>query len=290
MDGILNIYKPVGITSFDVVKKVMKICGTKKVGHTGTLDPLAAGVLPICIGRATKIVDYIMSETKIYEAQLKLGVKTDTYDREGKIIHDEENVNLSEKDIIKVFSSFIGEIDQEPPMFSALKVNGKRLYELARQGITVEREKRKVNIFKLEIIDIVLPFVNFRVTCSKGTYIRSLCYDIGEKLGVGGTMWSLTRVQTGSFKIANSINLENIDRDNVQHHIISIEESLSKYDKISFSSKHERLLLNGVKINNEYLISHIELNKIYRVYLDETNFVGLGIRDDFGFKIIKLLV
>ena len=289
MDGILNIYKPVGITSFDVVRTIMKICGTKRVGHTGTLDPLASGVLPICIGRATKIVDYIMSESKVYEAELKLGIKTDTYDREGTITHEAE-VKLSHSDILHAFDSFVGELDQEPPMYSALKVNGKRLYELAKKGIVIEREKRKITIYSLDVLEISLPLVTFKVTCSKGTYIRSLCYDIGENLGVGGAMWNLERIQTGNFNLKDSVSLDSINKENVSQFIIPIEEGLSKYDKISFSSKYEKLLLNGVKINNEYLIKNIEFNKLYRVYLDEKIFVGLGIRDDVGFKIAKLLV
>lgn len=289
MDGILNIYKPSGISSFDAVRTVMKVCGTKKVGHTGTLDPLASGVLPICIGRATKIVDYIMSEAKIYEAQLMLGIETDTYDREGTVTC-ESDIKLTDSQVLAVVNSFTGELDQEPPMYSALKVNGKRLYELARQGINIEREKRRITIYSLDILDISLPLVTFRVRCSKGTYIRSLCHDIGEKLGVGGTMWSLKRIQTGSFKLENSISLDCINNDNVSQFIIPIEEGLNEYDKISLSSKYEKLLLNGVKINNEYLIRGIEFNKLYRVYLDEKKFIGLGIRDDVGFKITKLLV
>jgi tRNA pseudouridine55 synthase len=289
MDGVININKPVGITSFDVVRSVMKICGTKKVGHTGTLDPLASGVLPICIGRATKIVDYIMEETKVYQAELMLGIKTDTYDREGKIL-SQKTVVVSEEAILQVVNSFLGEIYQEPPMFSALKVNGKRLYELARQGITIDRNMRKVNIYNLEILAISLPVVTFRVTCSKGTYIRSLCNDIGEKLGLGGTMWSLNRVQTGVFSLDNAVDLSSINKDNIAQYIIPIEDALEKYDKLSFNSKVEKLLLNGVKINNEYLLKGIDQNKIYRVYLNEEKFIGLGIRDDIGFKIINLLV
>jgi tRNA pseudouridine55 synthase len=289
MDGVININKPVGITSFDVVRSVMKICGTKKVGHTGTLDPLASGVLPICIGRATKIVDYIMEETKVYQAELMLGIKTDTYDREGKIL-SQKSVVVSEEAIFQAFNSFLGEILQEPPMFSALKVNGKRLYELARQGITIDRNMRKVNIYNLEILAISLPVVTFRVTCSKGTYIRSLCNDIGEKLGLGGTMWSLNRVQTGVFSLDNAVDLSSINKDNIAQYIIPIEDALEKYDKLSFNSKVEKLLLNGVKINNEYLLKGIDQNKIYRVYLNEEKFIGLGIRDDIGFKIINLLV
>jgi tRNA pseudouridine55 synthase len=289
MDGIINIYKPLGITSFDAVKKVMKVCKTKKVGHTGTLDPLASGVLPICIGRATKIVDYIMSENKVYKAQLMLGVKTETYDKEGTIL-DKCDVNISHEEIISTINTFIGETLQEPPMFSALKVDGKRLYELARKGIVIERDKRPINIYTIDILDINLPLVTFQVTCSKGTYIRSLCNDIGNKLGVGGTMWGLERIQTGAFNIANSVFLDDINTENIKSFLIPLDEALKDYEKLILSCKHENLLLNGVKINNPYIINHIESNKLYRVYMDNSKFVGLGLRDEFGFKIIKLLV
>lgn len=289
MDGIINIYKPLGITSFDVVKKVMKICRTKKVGHTGTLDPLASGVLPICIGRATKIVDFIMSESKVYKAQLMLGIKTDTYDREGTILN-KCDVSLSQDELVSVINTFVGEILQEPPMYSALKVNGKRLYELARKGIVIERDKRPINIYSIDILDIQLPLVTFQVSCSKGTYIRSLCNDIGSKLGVGGTMWDLERIQTGAFNKANSVLLEDITSENIESLLIPIDEALKDYDKLTFSCKHENLLLNGVKINNPYLINNIESNKLYRVYMDNSKFVGLGLRDEYGFKVVKLLV
>jgi len=289
MDGIINIYKPLGITSFDVVKKVMKLANTKKVGHTGTLDPLASGVLPICIGRATKIVDYIMSENKVYVAELMLGVKTDTYDREG-IILKKSDVNLSREGIINAINTFVGETMQEPPMYSAIKINGKRLYELARKGVVIERAKRPITIYEINILDINLPLVTFKVTCSKGTYIRSLCNDIGDKLGVGGTMWNLERIQTGAFNKVNSHTLDELSTENIESLLIFIDEALGAYDKLIFSCKYENLLLNGVKINNPYIIGQIDFNKLYRVYLDDLKFIGLGIRDEFGFKIVKLLV
>lgn len=289
MNGVINIYKPVGITSFDAVKKVMNLCGTKKVGHTGTLDPLASGVLPICIGRGTKLVDFIMSGTKVYRAELRLGVQTDTYDREGKVI-EERKVDLTEDEVRRAFKLFIGEIEQEPPMYSAIKVNGKKLYELAREGIVIERTKRKVTIFNIDIINIDLPLITFDVKCSKGTYIRSLCHDIGMVLGTGGTMWNLERSETGIFTLENSVHLDDLTRSNISEYVISLEDALSSYDKLSFSSKYEKLLLNGVKINNLFLLQNIELEKLYRVYLDETKFIGIGIRDDAGFKITKLLI
>ncbi|MCM8710630.1 tRNA pseudouridine(55) synthase TruB [Clostridium sp. SYSU_GA19001] len=289
MNGVINVYKPTNVTSFEVVRKIMKICNTKKVGHTGTLDPLASGVLPICVGRGTKIVDFIMSDQKVYNAQLKLGVETDTYDREGMII-SEKDVNIDEKTILDVFNSFIGDIEQEPPMYSALKINGKRLYELARQGLVVERAKRKVSIYDINITRISLPYIDFNVTCSKGTYIRSLCYDIGKILNVGGTMWNLERLQSGIFKAEDSILLDKINNNNVQDYVISIEDALKNYDKLCISSRYERLLLNGVKLNNEYVLNKIEFDKLYRVYIDGIKFIGLGMRDDKGFKITKLLV
>lgn len=289
MDGVLNIYKPSDITSFDVVRKVMKICNTKKVGHTGTLDPLATGVLPVCIGRATKIVDYIMSDIKVYKAQLMLGMETDTYDREGTILN-ENKVTLTQDEVTECFKHFIGEIEQEPPMYSALKVNGKRLYELARQGIVIDREKRKISIYDLTIIDISLPLVTFSVTCSKGTYIRSLCSDIGKELGVGGTMWALERVQSGIFKKEDSIDLSLLDKENAEKYVIPLEHALRNYEQVSFDSKFEKLLLNGVKLNNIHIINHVEKNKLLRVYVDNSKFLGLGFRDDSGFKIVKLLI
>lgn len=289
MDGVINIYKPAGITSFDAVRKIMNVCNTRKVGHTGTLDPLASGVLPICIGRATKIVDYIMSETKVYKVELKLGIETDTYDREGKVLY-EKNLNVSKEDIISTLKSFIGKLQQEPPMYSALKVNGKKLYELARKGIVVERKKREITIYDLQIDKISLPFVHFTVKCSKGTYIRSLCHDVGEALEVGGTMWNLERTETGIFKNEKSIFLNDINKNNVKDYIIPIEDALENYHKVYFSSKYDKLLLNGVKLKNEFLLEDIEYNKIYRVYLECNKFIGLGIRDDNVFKIIKLLV
>ncbi|ERI92916.1 tRNA pseudouridine synthase B [Clostridiales bacterium oral taxon 876 str. F0540] len=289
MDGVLNIYKPSGISSFDVVRKIMKVCNTKKVGHTGTLDPLASGVLPVCVGKATKIVDYLMSETKTYIAQLRLGITTDTYDREGNII-SESIVDVTSQEIVDTFKKFVGEISQEPPMYSALKVNGKRLYELARQGIVIERNKRNINIYSIDIIDISLPIITFSVACSKGTYIRSLCHDIGNALGTGGVMWSLERTQTGFFKKKDSIDFESLNENIILSNMLSIESALNIFDKVSFNAKYENLLLNGVKIENPYIIGFVPEDEILRIYIDNNRFIGLGRRDKEGFKIIKLLV
>ncbi|MDW8801018.1 tRNA pseudouridine(55) synthase TruB [Clostridium sp. A1-XYC3] len=289
MDGILNINKPTGMSSFDVVRKVKNIAKTKKVGHTGTLDPEASGVLPICIGRATKLVDYIMNDYKIYKVELKLGITTDTYDREGQILKTKE-VNLPIEEVEDCIKSFQGEIDQIPPMYSALKVNGERLYSLARKGIEIERKPRKISIYDIEILEMNLPNINFLVKCSKGTYIRSLCYDIGEKLNCGGTMWNLQRVQTGDFSISDSVELEELSNDNIQGYLISMDKALESYPKIIVDERYEKLIFNGVTIKDPNMLDKIEKDKLYRVYIEENEFIGIGKKSDFGFKMEKLLV
>lgn len=288
MNGVINVYKPSGITSFDVVRTIKRLSKTKKVGHTGTLDPMASGVLPVCINNATKIVDYIMQNHKVYKATLKLGVTTDTYDREGKILSESELNNISDKDIEEVIKGFVGDIEQMPPMYSALKVNGKRLYELARKGIEIERQKRKITIYDINIENIDTPYVEFTVKCSKGTYIRSLCYDIGDVLKVGGAMWDLERVETGTFSIENSIALEDLNEENIENFIIPIDEALT-YKSMVFSNKFEKLLLNGVTIQNPFIIKDIEENILYKVYIED-RFIGIGKKTEKGFKVEKLLI
>lgn len=288
MDGVINVYKKKGITSFDVVKKVRKLSGIKKVGHTGTLDPEASGVLPVCLGHGTKIVDYIMNGRKIYLAELKLGVITDTYDIEGSILKQSE-VNLSEKDIRNAVLSFVGEIQQIPPMYSALKINGKKLYELAREGIEIPRESRDITIYNIEIINIDVPFVKFKVECSKGTYIRSLCFDIGEKLKCGGTMWSLERLQTGTFNINESIHIDELTNENIKDYVMPIDEALQNFEQLNLDTRYEKLLLNGVNIRNPKLLENIPSNKTYRVYIND-KFIGLGIKTTSYFKMLKLLI
>ena len=190
MDGIINVYKEAGFTSHDVVAKLRGICRQKKIGHTGTLDPQATGVLPVCLGSATRACEMLTDRTKEYVAELLLGQITDTQDTTGTVLEERE-VAVDEAQVREVIESFVGGYDQIPPMYSALKVNGKKLYELARAGKEVERQARHVDLPSIEILEIRLPVVKFRVECSKGTYIRSLCADIGGKLGCGGTMQSL---------------------------------------------------------------------------------------------------
>ena len=291
MNGVLNIFKPKGMSSFDAVRVVKKVAGTGKVGHTGTLDPEATGVLPICIGRATKIIDYIMDSEKVYEVTLKLGIRTTTYDLEGEVLEERDPSHLTEEEILNSINSFKGEYSQIPPMYSALKQNGVRLYELARKGIEVERKGRLVNIYNLEDIKINNPYISMKVTCSKGTYIRSLCYDIGEKLGVFATMTQLNRAKTSVFSKEKSININELTKENINDYILSMEEALEKYDKIIVNKKYAKLLVNGVRVaDGRFTKDKVINNKLYRVYDDENNFIGLGERNDAGFKIEKLLI
>lgn len=291
MNGILNVFKNKGMSSFDVVRKIKFLANEKKVGHTGTLDPEATGVLPVCLGKATKTIDYIMNSNKVYEVKFLLGVKTTTYDLEGEEIERKDTSHLTEDEVYRIALSFVGEYDQIPPMYSALKKNGVRLYDLARQGIEIERDARRINIIDICNLKIELPYVCFKVTCSKGTYIRSLCYDIGEKLNVGATMVELNRCETSVFKEENSVNIEDLTKENIQDYIISIEEALSFYPKLTVKNSFTKLLINGVKVFDKRLTSETkEKGILYRVYDDNGTFIGLGKQDDEGFKIEKLLL
>ena len=292
MNGVINIYKNTGMTSFDVVAMVRRVAKMKKVGHTGTLDPAASGVLPVCLGKATKIIDYIMENKKVYRVNLKLGMVTDTYDLEGEVLREEDASHITKDEILNCINSFLGTIDQVPPMYSALKQNGVRLYELARQGIEVHREARKITIYSIENIKIESnDNIQMDVCCSKGTYIRSLCNDIGEKLNVGATMTALERIQNGTFTKEEAINIEDLTEELLEKHIISIEKALDSFEKITVNEKFGKLLRNGVKVfDNRMYSEEVEFNKLYRVYEDNGVFLGLGKRDEKGFKLEKLLI
>lgn len=291
MNGILNVYKNRGMSSFDVVRKIKFLAHEKKVGHTGTLDPEATGVLPVALGKATKIIDYIMNSSKAYEVKLILGKKTTTYDLEGEVVSEKDVSHIKEEEAMDVVLSFIGEIDQIPPMYSALKKNGVRLYDLARQGIEVEREARRITIHDITDIKIELPYISMTVCCSKGTYIRSLCYDIGEKLNVGATMTMLNRSATSVFKQEDSVNIEDLTEENIENHLITIEEALRDFPKLTVESSFTKLLVNGVNVFDKRLTNEKRTQGVlYRVYDNEGLFIGLGKQEDRGFKIEKLLL
>lgn len=266
VNGILNVYKPQNISSNSVVIKVKKILGIKKVGHTGTLDPLACGVLPVCIGSATKISEYLLNKDKVYKVKLKFGVLTDTFDCEGKVIREDKNFRSNESEIIKVLQNFVGEYDQVPPNYSALKINGQRAYDLARKGIEFSLEARMVKIHYINEIKINGNECSFTVKCSKGTYIRSLCRDIGERLNTCATMTFLERVESGIFKKESSIMLDDLTIEQIKDNIIAIDKVIPIPKLEIHEEEFFKLLINGVCIKNpryinnidegEYLISH----------------------------------
>lgn len=287
--GIINVYKEAGYTSFDVVAKLRGILHVKKIGHTGTLDPDATGVLPICIGKATKVCDLLTDKDKSYTTTLLIGKSTDTYDISGTVTNESE-VNVTENEVINAINSFLGEIEQIPPMYSAIKVNGKKLYELARQGKVIDRQARKVTIYNIEVIDISLPRIIMRIDCSKGTYIRSLCNDIGEKLGCFGCMESLVRNKVGDFDIENAIKIEEIEKiyneNNIDKVLLPVDYVFSSYPKGVILDDSKKYALNGAKlgmsnlvdgrINYELHEENVKNNNNYlRLYLENGKFVGL---------------
>ena len=271
MDGIIIINKEKEYTSHDVVAKVKKILNEKKVGHTGTLDPNATGVLPILLGKGTKLSKYLINHNKIYEATLKLGEKTDTADIEGKIIEEKDvkKENLSQENVTKVLKEFIGKSKQVPPMYSAIKVNGKKLYEYARKGQTIEIKPREIEIYGIELLNINNNEISFKVHCSKGTYIRTLCENIAEKLETVGYMKELKRIEVGEFNIKNAITLKELESKK-EKALISIEEFLKDKQLINLNSKKVKLFLNGV--NLEYKLE----DEIYRIYNEKNEFIGTG--------------
>ena len=277
MNGIIIINKQKNCTSHDIVHKIKKIT-KEKVGHTGTLDPMAQGVLPILIGKATQCSKYLINHDKTYNVELKLGIKTETADSEGKVIKQEEvkeNI-LEEENIKKALESMIGKQEQIPPKYSAIKVNGKKLYEYARKGQEVEIKPRKIEIYKIELIKIKKKDkkIEFNVSCSKGTYIRSLCEDIAEKLGTIGYMSNLIRLQVGEFSIENSITIENIEKSNnpeeaIMKNLITIEQQFHYCENIILNQKQLEQFLNGMKIKQD------KKEGIYKIY-NENTFIGLG--------------
>ena len=253
-DGVINIYKEKGFTSFDVVAKLRGILKQKKIGHTGTLDPDAEGVLVVCLGKATKLCDVLTDKNKCYEATMQLGVTTDTEDSSGTV-QSKSDVTVSEELVQEVILSFVGEYDQIPPMYSAIKVNGKKLYELARQGKVIEREPRRVTVHEIQIESIDLPYVRFMVSCSKGTYIRSLCRDIGAKLGCGAIMESLVRTEVNAeesgavFTLDEAMKLSEVEQavadGTLSSHILPIDQMFPHLLHYTVTDVANSRLLNG---------------------------------------------
>ena len=291
MDGILVIRKEKGYTSHDVVAKLRGILGMKKIGHTGTLDPEAEGVLPIVLGAGTKLADFFTDKEKTYEAVLRLGVTTDTQDMTGTVLK-ENPPEASETAIRDACLSFLGDFQQIPPMYSALKIDGKKLYELAREGIEVERKARPVTFYEIQVLEIQIPKVRIRVTCSRGTYIRTLCHDIGQKLGCGGCMEALLRTRSGPFTLAESCTLKEVEQavsdGSIDKLVLSVEDSLGEYRSACTTKEGDRLLANGNALSCA-LIAHVEglpegnricedsflVKERFRMYSSSGAFVGL---------------
>lgn len=291
INGIINVYKEKGYTSFDVVAKLRGILKTRKIGHTGTLDPDAEGVLPVCLGKATKVCDLLTDKNKEYVAVMLLGKVTDTQDTTGTVL-EEHPVEVTEEQVKEAVLSFVGDYMQVPPMYSALKVNGKKLCDLARNGVTVERQARPVEIYSIEIIKMELPRVCMRVRCSKGTYIRTLCQDIGEKLSCGACMESLLRTKVSEFCVQDALRLSEIE-ERVQKaaeqtppeqwdaemfdFIHAVDSVFLQYKKAVICREWNKLLYNGNRMKKDMFVSYQEEweQKPVRIYDEEGRFIGI---------------
>lgn len=294
--GIINVYKEKGYTSHDVVAKLRGIAGQKKIGHTGTLDPDAEGVLPVCLGKATKVCELLTDKDKTYRAVLFLGQTTDTQDASGMVLETSDISNLNESQVTEAVQSFVGEYAQIPPMYSALKVDGKKLYELAREGKTVERKARNVKIHSIKILRVDLPRVEMEVSCSKGTYIRTLCHDIGEKLGVGGCMESLLRVRVGRFVLADSLRLSEIQKakedGNLEKILQPIDSVFEQYRAVRIRSDQEKRLQNGNSFRKPDRLQNYDDQEMVRVYDSNGHFAAVYryVEKDHEFRIVKMFL
>lgn len=283
-NGIMNVYKESGYTSHDVVARLRGICKQKKIGHTGTLDPDAVGVLPVCFGSGTKLCDMLTDWDKEYIAVLKLGIVTDTQDMSGQVLQRTDRTQmeaLTKEAVRQAVMGFVGEYAQIPPMYSALKVNGKRLYELARAGREVERKPRNVQIKEIEILKTELPDVQFRVVCSKGTYIRTLCHDIGETLGCGGAMESLIRSRVGVFGLGQALTLAEIeklrDENKISSVIVSPDTVFADDRAVTVTVTGQKMAENGNRLQEKVLMENILLKEQeqVRVYDENGRFYGI---------------
>lgn len=303
INGIINIYKETSYTSHDVVAKMRGILRQRKIGHTGTLDPDAVGVLPVCLGSATKLCDILTDKTKEYIAEFILGKETDTQDISGKVLNEFEGSileEISKENLVSCIQSFIGEYMQVPPMYSAKKVNGQKLIDLARKGIEIERKAVRVEFKNIEILDINLPTVKIRVECSKGSYIRTLCHDIGKKLGVGACMTTLVRTRVDRFKLENAIklaDLENIkdNEEELKKIVIPVDEYFSNLIKLKVKDEFHKQAINGNKLlvkQIKNLPQNIDDKIIYKIYTGKEQFLGLYeyIEKELVFKPYKLFI
>lgn len=270
MTGILNVYKPKGMTSHDVVSFVRRQLKMKRVGHTGTLDPMATGVLPILIGNATKLSDIIMADEKKYKARVILGITTDTDDSTGEIIQ-KKDISVTEEEIRDVVKSFIGEIEQIPPMYSAIKVDGQKLYQLARRGVEIERKARTVKIYDIKISNFAGNSFDMVVHCGKGTYIRALCRDIGDALGTGAVMDELERTMSGIFTKENSYTFEEIEttveNGEIEKILMKADDVLGQFLRVDVTEEYAQKIKNGIRLRPQQInIKNYSENEIFKIY------------------------
>jgi len=274
MDGLLILDKPQGMTSHDVVARVRRICKTRRVGHAGTLDPMATGLLLVAVGEGTRLIQFLVPGNKTYRATLKLGEITDTQDREGTVLESRPLGAVTCEGVRKTFSGFLGEIEQIPPMYSAIKKDGVSLHRLARRGIEVEREPRSVQISRLDILSCELPYVTFEVECSKGTYIRTLAHDIGLSVGCGASLHALRRIRSGSFSIDESLSLDSLLNSDPSMAILPMEDVLRDTVSLELTSEAAARLKNGVPPTLEGIVGKTHLSEGERVVLFFSGQIG----------------
>ncbi len=277
MNGIINVFKPKGISSHGVVSRLRKILNMKRIGHTGTLDPNVTGVLPICIGKATRVSEYFLEADKEYIGEMTLGIKTDSQDSDGVVIAKSEIdiKKINDEKINNVFNNYRGILYQIPPMHSAVRLNGRRLYELAREGIEVERKKREINVYNLNIINRKDARIIFNIKCSKGTYVRTICNDIGDELGTYGYMSHLIRSGVGDFKIEDSISLERISElvNNEDYSfLLPTDIAVKNLNSIELNDDHFKDIVNGMRIE---IVTSLPMENSYRIYCKD-KFIGIG--------------
>lgn len=287
INGVLLIDKPIGITSFDVIRVLKKKLGQKKIGHCGTLDPLASGLLILCLGNATKIIPFLDNIDKEYVTKIKLGVETDTLDADGSVIAT-YNVEVTEEHVINAVNKFSGKIEQLPPEYSALKINGVRAYKLARQGKKVELKTREVFIKDIEVLDLDIPEVKIRVHCSKGTYIRSLARDIGKELKCGGHIIELNRTACGVFKNVDSIDL-NLEKDEILRSMKSIDEILTFIPEIEIKEEYIQCVKHGKTLEQEYFINNPKEYGVYRI-TNKSKLIAVVSKDKTGLKYKRVFI
>ncbi|KAF6580676.1 MULTISPECIES: tRNA pseudouridine(55) synthase TruB [Paenibacillus] len=290
-EGVLPVYKPAGFTSHDVVAKARRLLGMKRIGHTGTLDPQVTGVLPLCLGRATRVVEYMQERPKEYRATLRLGIATDTEDLTGTITEESERpVEVTEMEAKAVLERFVGTISQVPPMYSALKIDGKRLYELAREGKTVERKSREVSIYELEMTGFAKmgPHVDisFRALCSKGTYIRTLCVDIGRELGYPSTMVKLERTMSAGISAEHCLTFEEIERyvaeGSLGERLIATDKAIDYMPEHTVAEAKAAAALQGQRLSLSMITPPVTDNQPFRLYKEDKTFLGIYGRDESG--------